>query len=638
MAKRKRQIAERSIGQHTGYAVEAHFRGVVRRVLGPKGFSVVTEFPFDFPVDPDAVIIDAKGKICCIAIIAINHVQRNSNMKFYRTRSEYFEIMRSLQTHRAHFAKHFLPLVVLYGARDGWMPTLLDELDQQCPKTVFLPDEIGDKPANLLVRSVFARYRKLYESGDKETRKSLEDIVASQPIGGKANDDKFQSFFLQLWKQRDAGNIKFKVRKATQPTHICDPFTSRMRQGLSMGSFFSPSEIVELMRESDVPLPAESPLDSAVRKGLFLDLLQVTVRRSIKRDLRIRIHLREARDENGVWRPFLPDFASWTNTKCESCSEVLDAHRRIPLQYPKVFRGGVEDQVNGNWRHYCETWKEMVEECLAHLKKRNVKALARQICESRKVTSETWQPTTSIEFAQPTWELFTAAVDVALLDSDIDRKEMEGGQLKLKLRRSASLAECRTLAAQMLEVDQTRLMDELAATMTFSSQLLTSSLDELSTIDRPVVLSLTNRSSWVSTAYRAATTNKSHNPLLGPVRSWLVESHPNYEWLGWPQRLSEPVANVVAGFDGRLQWQIIGRPKDGRTLIFAEVRSITENNWGNKSKELFDRTQATKQAARAGGLLSNCICFLDGDFSQEAKEEMESGLGFDELHPVTKVF
>jgi len=153
---------------------------------------------------------------------------------------------------------------------------------------------------------------------------------------------------------------------------------------------------------------------------------------------------------------------------------------------------------------------------------------------------------------------------------------------------------------------------------------------------RPVLLSLSEPCSWLADRYNTATTNSSHNPLCEPTRLWLARQT-EYKWFGWPKSRSVAIGAVVQGVTERRQWQFIGLDASKRRLLLAEVKSITANNWGNKSKELYDRSQTSKKVAQEAGYSCKCVGVLDGDFGHDQLSELATGIAYDEAYAIQDV-
>src|SRR5262249_2993730 len=142
--------------------------------------------------------------------------------------------------------------------------------------------------------------------------------------------------------------------------------------------------------------------------------------------------------------------------------------------------------------------------------------------------------------------------------------------------------------------------------------------------------------SWVSAWYLRVVTNPSHTPLGHAVLPWLKERFPGAAWRGWPGQRSAALRTVFPHHAGRVHWQFIGAEPSGRVIV-AEVKSITANNWGNKSKELYDRIAETRRAALDAGARLTAVGVLDGDLDEAGLEEVLSGLAYDETYTIGEV-
>jgi len=117
----------------------------------------------------------------------------------------------------------------------------------------------------------------------------------------------------------------------------------------------------------------------------------------------------------------------------------------------------------------------------------------------------------------------------------------------------------------------------------------------------------------------------------------LKQRFPGLKWHGWPERRSRSLRQVIGPVTGRRQWQFIGIDRENQWFCAAEVKSITQNHWGDKSKELYDRVAETRAAERELGWQSHTICVLDGDIGTEQIEELKTGIGHDEIVCIDQV-
>ena len=133
--------------------------------------------------------------------------------------------------------------------------------------------------------------------------------------------------------------------------------------------------------------------------------------------------------------------------------------------------------------------------------------------------------------------------------------------------------------------------------------------------------------------YNTLTTNPSHNPLNEILLRWLTMRFPALEWRGWPnQRGTGP---SVSDDGGRRQWTFVSRTD--ALVICAEAKSVTANNWGNKSKEIFDRVAELRTACASAGIECLTLLMFDGDLSQDNLRELSSGIAHDEIWGVDEV-
>src|SRR5437867_4096300 len=129
----RRTVTARATTKHIGHACEGHLRGVLRHLARIRGVSVARQLPVDFPVDSDALLIDPRGKVSAIFIVAYWGEAGSSHKKLHRTRTEFNELLRARYERPDAFNDNFRVVTVIYGAKGGWKEQILSDLAAQCP-------------------------------------------------------------------------------------------------------------------------------------------------------------------------------------------------------------------------------------------------------------------------------------------------------------------------------------------------------------------------------------------------------------------------------------------------------------------------------------------------------------------------
>ena len=172
------EITGKSLGKHIGHACEGHLRGLLIRIAVQYNLEVRRDFPFDFHVNPDAVVVERSGAVRLVAIVAYwNHVG-SSEKKLYRTRSEYVGAQQAKAQVPQNFTKDSKTVTVLYGASGGWKAQILLDLKKHCSPCLYLPDLLGVSETESLVSDVFELYKAHIESGASKSREFVERHVA----------------------------------------------------------------------------------------------------------------------------------------------------------------------------------------------------------------------------------------------------------------------------------------------------------------------------------------------------------------------------------------------------------------------------------------------------------------------------
>lgn len=638
MPRNARTIPPRSIGQHIGYAVEANCRGLLCSVIdGRLGMSVHRELPFEFHVRPDAVVVE-RGKIRALFIVAYNTVAANSNMKFYRTRSEYRAIVSAVEKWPGRFHPRFFCSVVLYGTASGWKAEILEDLATDCAPLLFLPLEIGERLADKQVASVFKVYRERFEQGRADAADKVEELSRGQSF---CMDETIGRRLHSLLVNRAAGSKSRKPNK-THKSHVRvpDPFCSRFRQGLGLASLFADRQLEFLADGRCHKSPTDDELE-ALRRLRLLDLGTVRLVVGISGPRGISINLRERLESRGgsvEQVAYRPDFSDWKKLDPLNRTALLQSHRAIPIAHPRVFRSGANEQAASNVDGYLELWANKTRQVVNFLRKPTPEALVElaSLITDSSLSPASWHPCGRIGVAAPLWELTASALRCSVqLDSG-----QEVSMIPLPVRRPERVSSrdvsawLRQSIAHASPVVAAELIEEVGG---FSRNLLGGGLSVIVSAPQPRLLSLPLRDSWSNALYRAITTNKTHNPLLATLVEWFNSGdYRGWTRLGWPAVRSVGLNRLPGVADaGRIQWQCI--LYHGRECILAEARTITANNWGNKSKEMYDRIAASQKILELSGWKVRVVCVLDGDFGADAATELRSGIGFDETYSFAEV-
>lgn len=633
----QRQLSESALGKHMGHAVEGHSRGLLRRISQRTGFEVLRQLPFAFPVNPDIVVLTDDRKIRSLGIVAYATDAKGTDKKFYRTRLEYQQILLSWREYPSNFSPAFIPMILLYGAAEGWKKKLIEDLESTCPPTMFLPTILGKVETEAIVRDAFAYYREEWESGGKAAREHVEDTFARMPTLPDSHQhllDLLSQTLDDKEAQSKARSIMGSIGERPVAARVPKAFQSRLRQGLALASLFPNAELdawMSIDRRAGQALTGL--LEAFVRRAEFLDLVHLKWQKSIKGHFLVAQPRRplQAVGDGQEYAPGRPDFEDWTRLDKEFALRLLAQHRQLPVQYPNVFRAGARDQVTGNWEAFCRSWLSSVPSLVRAIQERNRDLLIDLFSNDLRVESEEWQPSHGTEGFLSLWSLCTAALAV------LSGARSTWTDHKLRRDQLATRQNLDQMVESLLSADGVELINLLREVVSFCRVLLDGSLEEIAEADRPRLLSLDEPRSWIAACYGVIVTNPTHNPLCFPLRQWLHSEYPDVEWHGWPSVRSVPVSQVLESHIGRVQWQFVGIPTEGEGVIVAETRSITANNWGNKSKEMYDRVSETRRAFDISGTAGLTIGVVDGDFYPDAVAEIATGIAYDGTHSIIEV-
>ncbi len=631
-----RLIAPRSLGKHLGHAAEGHCRGLFRRLLEPSGFQVRRRLPFRFPVEPDVVVLDRQDLVRLLVIVAYSRDASGSHKKFYRTRLEYLEVLRCWRRHEEWFSPAFSPLVLLYGAARGWKPELIADLKKQYPPLVFLPEQIGADDCDEVVRSAFAVYRERWEAGNKDAREHVEERFAQREPAGP-HRAVLEVMRAALDEPANVAVLRGRaegIAALVPPLRVPPPGQWRLRQGLSLAALFPAHEVDAWLSTAPRVVGRSSDLDGFVRRGLFLDVVWLRRRQSLlDREGTLLAEPRRAVHEphgKPVYAPHRPDFENWEQIGRERIAELCRDHQARPARNQQTFRAGATDLIAGNWLAFCAAWRSGLGPLAEALRSRSPVRLAALLREDRPVEAESWQPAQGLARVHPLWDVCVAVHALHANDRSVFRP------LGFRRHQGIRRGDARRLARLLLAGDPDGSADLLVELRDYCTRLVEGPLAAMRGSRRPQLLSLEEPCSWLSAWYLRIVTNSSHSPLAGPVFHWLGERFPEATWHGWPRQRSADLRIAFPGHAGRVQWQFLGREPAGRVVV-AEVKSVTANNWGNKSKELYDRIAETRRAALDAGATLLVLGILDGDVDAQALEEIKAGHAYDETYTIAEV-
>jgi hypothetical protein len=620
-----RELSDRALGMHIGHACEGHVRGILHHLNALEGLRVSRTLPFSFPVNPDVVLLDRANRVKAILIVAYWRNPHNSESKLYRTRLEYTKALEARAEQPDFFASNSVVATIIYGEFDGWKELILSDLEEQCAPLLFVPNVLGNAVSRNLIDTAFRVYRSLWEDGEKQVRELTEKHFAEVPLSNESD--------LLLQELRLILNGEIGTANKTEvmtPTGIRFPATSsrsRYRQALGILSVFRESEIL-MWQQTNGSLAHQECIDFT-RRALFLNLGNLVERRSL-----IGTHFclnlrRPVRVKNGneTYAPDLLDFQDWLRLQPTVVQTILQSHREHTRQPTSVFRGGAFDQCTGNLEDIATELTSNLPQLIVTLRQGNIQAASEILGQARLTTAPTWHPAHESAWMCPLW-----AFSVCSLALSTNNRGLRS-DLKARREDIPSDVEAQSLASRLEQNSEA--LNILEEILPFLTALLNSQFTSLLNLSQPRLLDLSQPCSWLSDMYNTLTTNSSHNPLNEILRRWVIQLFPEAQWRGWSERRCINVAQVTGSGIGRRQWQLIGI--QNKKLIGAEVKSITQNNWGNKSKEIYDRAAELRSSGRELGFETHCILIFDGDLTTDALAELRTGIGHNEVWTIDEV-
>jgi hypothetical protein len=583
---------------------------------------VSRQLPFDTAVEPDAVLLSENGKVQAVFVVAYWEHAPSSEKKFYRTRTEYIELLRARALQPDHFEASFQIVTVIFGTLAGWKAQILSDLGSQCGPLVFIPSIPGCDWAGIIERSYYS-YVARWEAGASDAREQVEQQTATSQLNA---DDRALLSALQralTAKVGSGGPASDRVLAARFPEV---PVSTRYRQALGILSLYRNVEI--RARLARLPLAADVEARSFAIRSVFLDMGRIQEQKSVLGRSGFSFVPRVAVEDDGRYAPHRPDFARWEAMEQDALCEILDEHRARTQNPTEVFRGGAFDQCAGNFEAISTELRSglpgMVE--AARLGRWNEFKLA--LSSAGLTGPESWHPAAGFALMCPLWAFTVCAAAISRNERGLRSRHEARRQTRPSAR------DCASLLDDLQEVSGS-VADILAEVLPFLTALHEGNLAALVRLGRPRLLALDEPCSWLADVYNTLTTNSSHNPLNGLLERYLRLRFPDTEWRGWPDRRTIAVSTVIEGADGRRQWGFVGI--DGDMVVCAEAKSVTANNWGNKSKELYDRVGELQRVSDLTGRAVRSILMFDGDVAGDALAELSSGIAHDEIWTVDEI-
>jgi hypothetical protein len=602
------------------------------------GDRVERALPFPVVTNPDAVVLDKNGLVSGLAIVAHWHNADNSHMKYYRTRAEYVDVLRAVRLNPDAFNSAFVPITILYGTATGWKDEILGDLIRGCPEVLFLPTTLGAACADRLTKRAFAVYEGVHAADPAGARDYVERHFA-EPSNLDDDDRSLIELLRRVWRDKTLrARVHKKVEEivdhlpaATVPEQ---PFRTRYRQGLVLAALFSPSEIRAWLTGFRHGGEPEQDIEKFVRRGVFFDIVDVVrIPRIGRVDVRAEAR-RPYREEGGDlhYAPDQVDFESWEAIGPELALYLLDTLKDHARSHPKVFAAGARNLAYGNWESLARTWeKELPAVCRA-LRKADAIALAKLLhLGANPVSVEAFHnlPDFGV-LGNPVRQVVIAAVATATDDRRTLRR------LAIRATPDGGGSEG-SLAAAVLDEDTGVVIELLKELRSFCAVLCHGEYQELAGVPRPALLSLGHSGSWLSSMYGNLVTNSTFNPLSVALREHLEALHNGGTIDGWPEVRSLTLQRISPRVEGRVQWQFAVRGGESQPHVLAETKTITANNWGNKSKEIYGRVAQTREEFEQIGQTVELLGVLDGDIDQGALEELATGVGYDTVVSVNTV-
>jgi hypothetical protein len=611
-------------------------------------------------MDTDIVVYRGHGEraVPC-ALCAVLHSQRvgNSDMKWKRSRPEYVE-SETLATRlpAVRLDPAYRTVMVVFGSK--WKGQVLDDFSRQLRPSIIVCRHLSEAEELVLFRAV----ERIYWTFKGDRTQETAAYISAHPYQVPHSQAILRLLSRAIWGKRQAKPTPLitselrRLKVAKRATRLPPPFWTRYNHGLSLLALFPPDEqraLFELHSARELqPTDLAEPAQSALVRALFLGVVSLVEVHRIRRKgeragVRVAFHLRRSVAD------FDFDFIFSRMPSKFATGMVVDL-LGLARDAPATFQGAVSSLRMSNLEALVEPAQWINRALLAHL---NGKGGLDEIVEALR-NHATVLPLPSVWRGSATPLLAAWSYGVALVitlhgDRNASKRHRmsrvdvptatEAKQLIRALLagdKDLAIAKLRQTSAWLTALDQrdwpvlsrlstsrTRWLAAVGAARTGSDWEAADRLER----DLPIAVDMFIPSSWLQWQYNVLATHPSFAPAtLVAYRRLAQGETAGGDLHGFPSKRSVAISDLLPGHRGRAQFAMIGRVAE--KLVSYEGKSITENHFGDKSKELFDRVGEFKRACADAGVMGDAVIVLDGDFGVEQLNALGSATGYDRIY------
>lgn len=622
------------MGMNEGHAVEGIIYAFCKMILSDKpSFSVMHIYPgLPLTMDTDVLVFDNEALQAIIMVCHSNN-KDYAHRKIKRTRQEYVEALQLLEARGSvPLTNGFRVINFVFGMPNGWQDGQIDYMKNILSPTIYLPEILDQTTYDSFMLMSMSEFKKVKNNRDK-WRSSIYKAIMEESItfpGQQQICDILEEAILssKMLNKSTLGKDRLEEKEPGRKVDIPVPFSSRFRQGLSLLNVFSQGEIDAIYNLVKKGSTTENALDMIQKhslvRAMWIGLIHVQP--SISSTFYITPRKRQLSSQVDFSEPF-------ESLSLSRIHYILNTLNNYAKNNPEPFQGGLQYLSIGYYSLVVKCTMGLAEKLLSYISQPSdavYKQLLKVFEEDDVLVPDTVDslpPKTGFMVCR---SVFAAFVSIITGDSKYGGKHgygftdsncLSANELKTGLGLIISKSE-----EAIKELHQITQMCDVFINNNFG-RIVQWQLRET----RPKTFDIQVSGSWLQRFYFVIASHAAYNPLMSVLYSEIVlPRHNGCMIYGFPIKLAETLKTPFPGCDSPGKYRIIVKEANDIVHIY-EALSITENNIGNKSKELFDRIGATKFWGKKNKVKVVFHGLFDGDFSAKTMKEFTEIGRYDEF-------
>lgn len=622
------------MGMHEGHAIEGLIFGLCSSICAEKEGYTVVHSHLGLPLTMKTDVLILKDSALHANIMVCHSDNRDySHRKIKRTRQEFVEALQLAKSKLV--TPDYRVINLVFGMPNGWMESQIPYMKNELYPTLYLPDFLNKVLYDKFISWAINQYKKSKTSKSNWRASITAHILKNSNIvpGQKIIQDVLRNLIFSddCKNHSSKGDVRHSAQKADQMDRKrpISPFFSRYRQGLSMLNMFAENEVAAIYRVIKNGSTQPENLDSLERSSLIRALWMGVV--NIEEDITGELFVStRKRGDNPTVFDFDEPFKSMSLEQIIVALDKLNLHAKASQT---TFIGGLQCLSMANFSSVSKALLLLVKELKRYLKNPTEKSL-HTVLKIFLSDSPLLPDTGSIQSGHKPFLIYrsfaSALITVLYNNPKLGGKHgygFNGTECFSKGTACQFLAQLNNKANEA--INELGLVEKMMEA--FSTCQLSSVKDWSLNALRPKTFSIEVPGSWMQRFYFVAVSHAAYNPLMSVLYSQLVcMRHQASEVCGFPSKLAQSIADLTGKNDAPGKFRIVV-PEGSRKYHIYEVISITENNLGNKSKELFDRIGSVKSWGVLNGVQFIVHGVFDGDFAETTIEEFSGPARYDEF-------